>query len=44
MGLQPALKNKHWFGIHREPEGGESKSKPENDRFGVSRKLRQNME
>jgi hypothetical protein len=32
MGLNP-LKNKHWFGIHREPEGGESKSKLEKDRL-----------
>jgi hypothetical protein len=43
MGLQP-LKNKHWFDIHSEPVGGENKSKPGNDRFGGSRKLRQNME
>ena len=42
-GLNP-LKNKHWIGIRWEPEGEDDRSNLEKDRFGGSRKLRQNMQ
>ena len=38
------LKNKHWIEIRWEPEGEEDRSNLEKDRFGGSRKMRQNMQ